>query len=38
MTQVKGFIIFFCPPADTQLPGQTGSYLLRSGRHFAAAQ
>src|ERR1035441_7553749 len=33
MSQVKGFFILFCPPADSGPPAQTRSYLLRSGRH-----
>ena len=38
MPQVKNFIIPFCSPVafDTGSPAQTGSYLLRSGRHLAA--
>src|ERR1019366_3062610 len=33
MSQVKGFFILFCPPADSGPPAQTRSYLLRSGRN-----
>src|SRR5664279_6035083 len=33
MSQVKGFFILFCPPADSGPPAQARSYLLRSGRH-----
>jgi hypothetical protein len=36
MSRVKKFFMFFDPPADNELSGQIGSYLLRSDRHDTA--